>query len=205
MAAERWRVAGTYLESCNCEAICPCRRINGVQGGRSQYGVCLFALSWLVKEGSVGDVDVSGLAIVLAARYSDDEPGSPWDYILYIDERADERQHAALEDVFTGRLRGSAVDHFPWAWKPSNLLAVRSAAIDIDHSPRGWFRGSDAVTVRIRSSAAPDSVVTCVIPGHDRAGEEVVTDHLRVADGPLSFEFEGRCGYRSTFDYVDSG
>jgi hypothetical protein len=203
MAAEGWRLAGTYLESCNCEAICPCRRINGVPGGRSTYGVCLFALSWLVEEGQVGAVDVSGLAVALAGRYSDDEPGSPWDFVLYLDERASDEQRSALEDVFTGRLGGSARDHFPWAWKPSNLIAVRPARIEVDHSPRGSIRVGDAVSVRVRRPA-PEAVVTCVIPGHDRTGEEVVADELRVSDGPLEFEFHGNCGYRSTFDYIDS-
>jgi hypothetical protein len=28
-----WRVSGSYLEACNCEAICPCRRIGGRAGG----------------------------------------------------------------------------------------------------------------------------------------------------------------------------
>jgi hypothetical protein len=70
-------VAGSYLESCNCEAICPCRRIDGVMGGRSTYGVCLGALSWLVRDGSANGVDLSGLGVVLATSYSDDEEGSP--------------------------------------------------------------------------------------------------------------------------------
>ena len=30
-----WQLAGTYLEACNCEAVCPCRRIGGRAGGRS--------------------------------------------------------------------------------------------------------------------------------------------------------------------------
>ena len=34
-----WSIAGSYLEACNCEAICPCRRIGGVSGGRSTFGV----------------------------------------------------------------------------------------------------------------------------------------------------------------------
>ena len=46
-----WRVAGTYLESCNCDAICPCRRIGGVPGGRSTHGICLGALSWRIEDG----------------------------------------------------------------------------------------------------------------------------------------------------------
>ena len=38
-----WRIAGSYFESCNCEAICPCRKIDGVPGGRSTYDECLGA------------------------------------------------------------------------------------------------------------------------------------------------------------------
>jgi hypothetical protein len=43
--------------------------------------------------------------------------------------------------------------------------------------------------------------VTCIIPGHDRAGMEVRADVLRVDEAPLAFEFHGMCGYESTFDY----
>ena len=46
-----WRVRGSYLESCNCDAICPCRRVDGLGGGRSTHGICLGALSWLIDEG----------------------------------------------------------------------------------------------------------------------------------------------------------
>jgi len=31
-----WRIAGRYLEACNCEAICPCRRVGGVAVGCSR-------------------------------------------------------------------------------------------------------------------------------------------------------------------------
>jgi hypothetical protein len=43
--------------------------------------------------------------------------------------------------------------------------------------------------------------VTCVIPGHDRSGREVIADMLYVEDGPLEFELFGMCGYESTFEY----
>jgi hypothetical protein len=46
-----WRVSGSYFEACNCEAICPCRKTGGRPGGRSTYGICDFALSWLVTDG----------------------------------------------------------------------------------------------------------------------------------------------------------
>jgi hypothetical protein len=58
------------------------------------------------------------------------------------------------------------------------------------------------VSVRIRDRYHGEEAVTCVIPGHDRTGEELVADELVVEDGPLDFGFRGVCGYGSTFDYA---
>ena len=197
-----WRVAGTYVESCNCDPICPCRRINGRPGGRSTYGICLGALSWLIQEGDLDGTDLSGLNVALASRYSDDESGSPWSIVLYLDERGNEAQRAALERIFLGQVAGTQIDHFPWAWKRSIVLAVRPARIEIDHTPRRqWFRVRDALSVRIRGPVDDLATVTCVIPGHEQAGEEVVAEHLHVDDGGLQFDYQGNCGYAARFDY----
>jgi len=197
-----WRVTGSYLESCNCEAICPCRRIDGTAGGRSTSGICLGALSWQIEEGQAEVVDLAGLGVVLATRYSDDEEGSPWSFVVYVDERGDQAQREALEAIFTGRWPGSQVEHFPWAWKESHQLAVRPAEIEIDHVPgRGWFRVGSFVEVRVARPVASGETVTCVIPGHERTGREVVADSLEVSDGELDFSFRGNCGYESDFEY----
>ncbi|MDP9283627.1 MAG: DUF1326 domain-containing protein [Actinomycetota bacterium] len=84
-----WRIRGSYFESCNCEAICPCRRIDGAPGGRSSHGECLGVLSWVIEDGRVDDVSLDGLNVALAIRYHDDEPGSPWSFVMYLDARAD--------------------------------------------------------------------------------------------------------------------
>ena len=200
--ATPWAIRGSYFESCNCDAICPCRRIDGVAGGRSTHGICMGVLSWLIEDGNAGGTDLAGLAVALAIRYDDDEPGSPWTWILYLDERASEEQQAALEAIFTGRLGGDAETHFPWAWKPSHLLDVRPVAIELDHTPRRqWLRVRDHVTLRIRDRYAGQEAVSCVIPGHDREGEELITEELRVEDGPLDFDYTGTCGYGATFAY----
>jgi hypothetical protein len=139
----------------------------------------------------------------LALRYSDDEPGSPWTWILYLDAGAADDQQAALEGIFTGRLGGDARRHFPWAWKASELVAVRAVAIEVDHTRRRQrLRVRDHVSVRIRDRYDGDETVTCVIPGHERTGEELVTDEIVVEDGPLAFSHRGVCGYGSTFDYA---
>jgi hypothetical protein len=197
-----WHIRGSYLESCNCDPICPCRRIDGVSGGRSTHGICLGVLSWLIEEGAAAGTDLAGLAVVLAVRYSDDEPGSPWEWFLYIDEHATEEQEEALEMIFTGRLGGDALTHFPWAWKESTLVGMRRVGIELDHTRRRqWLRIRDHVTIRIRDGYSGAEAVTCVIPGHDREGEELVADELAVDDGPLSFEYRGTCGYAAPFAY----
>ena len=207
MGAEpTWRVAGSYVESCNCDAICPCRRIDGRAGGRSTYGLCLGALSWLIEEGRSGDIDLAGLKVAIASRYSDDEAGSPWSIVLYLDERGDRDQRQALERIFLGRVSGTQIEHFPWAWKPSILLAVKPARIEVDHTPRRqWFRVRDRLTVRISGPVDDESTVTCVIPGHHQQGEELVAQHLKVDDDALRFDYRGNCGYAASFEYVGTG
>ena len=59
----------------------------------------------------------------------------------------------------------------------------------------------DVVTVRISGPYPGDETVTCVIPGHERSGHEVVAEELRVDTGELSFEFSGVCGYSAHFEY----
>jgi len=197
-----WRISGSYFESCNCDAICPCRRIDNVSGGRSTHGVCLGALSWLIDDGDVEGVDVSGLPVAIASSYSDDVEGSPWTWILYLSSAATPEQGQALEAIFTGRLGGDALQHFPWAWKASHLAGVRRAEIEVDRTPRRQLlRVRDEVTVRIRERYSGSETVTCVIPGHGREGEELVAEELRVNAGPLDFAFTGVCGYASTFAY----
>ena len=198
-----WRIRGSYFESCNCEAICPCRTIDGLPGGRSTYGECLGVLSWVIEEGHADDVSLDGLKVAFATRYHDDEPGSPWSFVMYVDARADVAQRDALEGIYTGRLDGDALKHFPWAWKEADRIAVRPVEIEVSHEPRRqWLRIRDQVTVRIREAWAGSETVTCVIPGHEQSGEELIAEELRVDDGRLRFEYHGNCGYSARFDYA---
>lgn len=157
----------------------------------------------MIEEGAAGGTNLSGVPVALACRYSDDEPGSPWTWILYLDARASSEQRGALEGIFSGRFGRDAERHFPWAWKPSELVAVRPVEIEVDHTRhRQWLRIRDRVSVRIRDRYAGGETVTCVIPGHERAGDELVADDLVIEDGPLAFHYRGVCGYGSTFDYA---
>lgn len=134
MADPPWSVSGSYFESCNCDPLCPCRSVGGRPGGASTHGVCIGTLSWLIDRGHVGDVDLTGLAVVMSLWFTDaEQPSTPWDVVLYVDERATEQQHRALTDIFLGRLGGTPLRNFAAAI--GDLGAVRPAHIELDHTP----------------------------------------------------------------------
>ena len=188
-----YRVRGPYFESCNCEAICPCRMVGGVLGGRSTYGLCFGVLCWQIDDGFVGDVDVSGLGVVLVIRYHDDEQGSPWSVILHVDERGDEAQLGALEQLFLHELR-----ELPWIRKQRHVIDVRASPIEIDGT---HVRVGEHVTVRATQRVETDQPVACGIPGYDRVGYELYADELHVEDEPFSYRLEGNCAFATDFDY----
>ena len=139
----------------------------------------------------------------MATRYSDDEEGSPWSWILYLDERGPAEQHRALEEIWAGRVAGEQLEHFPWAWKPSHLLGVHPAQIELDHTPappvvQGPRR-------RHRPRLGPlrrrrDDHVRDPGPRTIRARRSSPASSS-VDDAQLRFEYAGVCGYAATFDY----
>ena len=187
-----FRIAGTYLEACNCDPICPCRTIDGMSGGRSTHGVCFGALSWRVEEGEAAGVDLSESGAVMTYSYSDDEPGSPWTLVLYVDG-PDE-----LGEILLGRLGGDHVRTLPWVRKATASVEVRRAEI---HFGDGDVRAGDAVRLRATTPYETDSAVSCIVPGHDRPGTELINDEVVVDDPPFSFELRGTCAFRREFDY----
>jgi hypothetical protein len=198
-----WRIAGDYFESCNCEAICPCRTVGGVTGGRSTHGICFGVLSWLVREGEADGLPLDGLAAALSIRYSDDEPGSPWTFVVYVDERGSEDQRTALAEILTGQRGGEQILTLPWVRKPSEQVDVRPAAIDFRCEDGDYrLRVGSAIELSASRRFATDERVSCVIPGHHIAGREYYADRLSVRDDPFSWDLEGNCAFVSTFAYA---
>src|ERR1043166_6176128 len=165
MTEQRWRVAGTYFEACNCEAICPCRWQGGAKVAvGSTYGVCDFALSWRITTGQAGPTDLAGLGVVMAGSYRDEELNKPWRVSLYIDDRATPVQFDALREIFLGRAGGATLRNF--GKRIAEIYAVRSAEISMDHTPRKWFmRAADWIEVRASKIVRADAPVSCGIPG----------------------------------------
>ena len=194
-----WEASGSYMQATNSEAVCPCRGHGERRGRRSTYETCDFVLSWLVEDGHVDDRDLSGLSTVLVGSYSDDEPGSPWRVVLFVDEGADEARQADLADVFLGRIGGDTHRLFGRAIREVSM--VRPAAIRLIHEPGRWRIGvSTFVEVRSTVAATVQGPVTCGISDH-APGTELISDVLSVAAPPFEWNLKEQCAFASSFVY----
>ena len=199
-----WRIAGAYFEACNCEAICPCRMIDGVPGGRSTYGECLGVLGWRVDAGHADGLDLAGLHAALICRYHDDEPGSPWTIRLHVDERGSGAQRDALAAILLGGAGGPHIARLPWVRKERDLLEVVASPIELHDGPVNELRVGAAARLRASRPVEGQPVVACGIPGYDRSGKEYFADVNSVADEPFAWDWSGRCAFVGDFDYASA-
>jgi hypothetical protein len=195
-----WSVEGTYFEACSCLPICPCRQVGGRDGGRSTFGVCDFALSWWIRRGYSGEVDLTDRKVVMVGSYNDDEPGSPWTVALLIDDEANLAQQAALADIFLGRVGGTPSRNYSPAIQA--VAGVSTAVVRLDHNRRHWRIWVEGrVDVAADEEVHSDEPVACGIPGLDQPGQEVRATTLRAAVEPLVWEWSDRCGFATNFAY----
>jgi hypothetical protein len=197
-----WRVQGSYFEGCNCEAICPCRSVRGAPGGPSTHGECFGALSWHVLAGHADRVDLAGLLVVMTLRYFDRvQPSTKWEVVLYVDERTDDDQLAALAAIFLGRAGGTVAAQYGRAI--GDVHAVRRARISVEHlAPRKRIAVVGFITVEAEELASEPGEVACGIPGLDRPGTELYNDVARSDDPALRWEVRGRgASFATDFDY----
>ena len=192
-----YRLSGTFYEACNCDAICPCRRWNGVDGGRSTHGICAFVLSWKIDSGHSGSVELAGLKVCLVGTYNDDEEGLPWTCMIYIDENATDEQFDEISGLFQGKA-GNNIEFTQWV---SKVLGVNRARIELDHTPgREEVRIGSVAGARVERMVDFDGTLSTSISGHAFPGRESVSS-FRVSDGDFDWDYREQCGFSSGFEY----
>jgi len=191
LEVQDWSVAGSYFEACNCEAICPCRSVHGGPGGSSTHGICYGTLSWHIRQGHSGAIDLSDMMIVLSLRYRDDvHPSTAWEVVLYVDDRATEAQHDVLADIFLGRVGGTVAALYGPAI--GDVHAVRRARITVEHAaPSKRIDIAGYITVVAERDASESGDVRCGIPGYDHPGTELHGRTLVSTDEALRWEIRG--------------
>jgi len=104
MAPQQWTMLGEYMESCNCDYLCPCVYTN--PQGPVTYDHCTAALVFRIDAGSYGDTKLDGLSFALVIRSGKVMADGNWVFAGVVDERADAAQRQALAAIVGGEAGG---------------------------------------------------------------------------------------------------
>jgi Protein of unknown function (DUF1326) len=81
MAIE-WRLTGSYFETCNCEAACPCNFL-----GPPTDGHCTVLVGWRIDQGEFEGTGLGGLNVALVVHAPGHMLNTKWKVALYLDDR----------------------------------------------------------------------------------------------------------------------
>lgn len=92
---------GDYFDECTCTISCPCIFLN-----EATEDVCDGVFAWHIAQGEKDGVALRNLNVAMAWHSGKQMQDGNWRVALYIDERADEAQSAALQAIFGGQAGG---------------------------------------------------------------------------------------------------
>ena len=112
---EAWSIRGEYMESCNCEVLCPCllgtRDERGSALAEPTDGHCDVPMIFQIHDGHYGEVQLQGIKVGVVI-YTPGAMGlGDWTFGLYLDEEGTPEQREACEKIFSGQ-SGGAVGRF---------------------------------------------------------------------------------------------
>lgn len=198
----QWKLSGTYFETCNCEAACPCVFLSP-----PTEGDCTALVAWHIERGRYGDVPLDGLNVALAVYAPGTMVQTKWTAAAYTDDEADTDQENALHAIFGGKAGGHP--------------AVLSSFIDT-------MLGAKRVPMQFRSNGKQTSLVIPAIvdanieliegqggapisiAGHPlaiapgEAAQVARSTHFRLTDYDWAWELSGRNGFVSPFSYASA-
>lgn len=124
MSVPTWHLDGDWFDVCSCYVPCPCTMAQAPTND-----ACAGVLAYHVRDGRYGDVTLDGLNVIALMDFT----GNVWDGAkvnagIFVDDKADEGQNAALQMIFGGQAGGwPAV----FASLIGDLRGVESAPITI--------------------------------------------------------------------------
>ena len=197
--ATKWHLTGDYFETCNCDVVCPCLVSNAAPlTAKPTQGTCDVALAFHIDRGEYNGVPLDGLNVVVAAHAPGAMADGNWTLAAYLDERADDRQAAALQAIFGGAEGGPMAAFAPLV---GTHLGVRRAPIA--YAVQGKTRSAEIPGV-LRMSVDP---LPTLHPGGEiwaSAGHPVAPDRLALgvggpgstfADHGMRWDNSGRNGH----------
>jgi hypothetical protein len=104
MLEQNWSLRGEYMESCNCDYLCPCVYTN--PQGPATYDNCMAVLVFRIDDGRSGATDLAGLKFALVIRSGKVMADGNWIFGVVVDQAADPGQRQALSAIAGGEAGG---------------------------------------------------------------------------------------------------
>lgn len=98
-----WKISGQYMESCNCDYLCPCIYTN--PQGKATHDHCTALLVFRIDEGQADGVDLAGGKFALVFKTGPVMADGNWVYGAVVD--GSDAQLAALEKIAGGEAGGT--------------------------------------------------------------------------------------------------
>jgi hypothetical protein len=104
MAQKTWELSGEYMESCNCDYLCPCIFTN--PQAEATHDHCTALMVYRIDRGRHGDVALDNLKFALVIRSKRIMSEGGWVFGCVVDETASEAQRQALGSIVSGTVGG---------------------------------------------------------------------------------------------------
>jgi hypothetical protein len=104
MSGTSWQLSGEYMESCDCDYLCPCIYTNPQAGATNDN--CHAVMVFRVDKGQSGGVDLGGLCFALVIRSGKVMADGNWVFAGVVDAKANDAQRKALEAIVSGQAGG---------------------------------------------------------------------------------------------------
>jgi hypothetical protein len=105
MAETKWQMGGEYIESCNCDYLCPCIFTNPQAPATHEH--CTSLQVYRIDRGSYGGTKLDGLSFALIIRSGRVMSDGNWILGAVVDAAADAGQRDALTAIVSGRAGGT--------------------------------------------------------------------------------------------------
>jgi hypothetical protein len=104
MAEKTWELSGQYMESCNCDYLCPCIYTN--PQGEATHEHCYALMVYRIDRGRQGGVSLDGLKFAFVIRSGRVMADGGWVFGVVVDESASAAQRTALAEIVSGKAGG---------------------------------------------------------------------------------------------------
>jgi hypothetical protein len=104
MPEQQWTMRGEYMESCNCDYLCPCIYTN--PQGPATHDHCIAVMAFRIDEGRHGTTALDGRKFALVIRSGRIMADGDWVFAGIVDDAADPAQRQALGAIVAGEAGG---------------------------------------------------------------------------------------------------